>query len=229
MLRSSEDVEKLRQLTQHSLALARQYEIDTGILQDLVGRLLDEVNRTQHTYSAISKQLHIVVEESFRRERRLLLDVLADIKKHAHLMRASPPLEIQTTCYLLPYISPLLGLRFFERRVVTALNTTIRGDEATKHGLDAFFRGIGPNLRLEQILKIIKEELEREPQVALSALVGRYPLKYGTIDLLCYIFAAGLATRHRIIEQTIEVVLAEGPKRVARLPEIIYNRGPANG
>jgi hypothetical protein len=229
MLRSSEDVEKLRQLTEHSLALARQYTIDASILHGLVGRLLDEVNRTQHTYSAIAKQLHIVVEESFRRERRLLLDVLADIKKHAHLTRANPPLQIQTVCDLLPEINPLLGLRFFERRAVTTLNTTIRRDDATKHGLDAFFRGIGPDLRLEQILKIIREELERESQVALSALVDRHPLKYGTIDLLCYIFAAGQTARHRILDQTIEVVLADKPKRVARLPEIIYNRGPANG
>jgi hypothetical protein len=47
--------------------------------------------------------------------------------------------------------------------------------------------------------------------------------------LLCYIFAAGQTARHRILDQTIEVVLADKPKRVARLPEIIYNRGPANG
>ena len=99
-----------------------------------------------------------------------------------------------------------------------------------KRGLDAFFRGIGPDLRLEQLLKIIREELEREPHLTLSALLDRYPLKYGTIDLLCYIFAAGRNERHRFLEQTIEVGLSAEPKRVARLPEIIFNRGgPNNG
>jgi len=230
MLRSSEEVEKLRQLTHHSLSLARQYDIDGGILQGLVGRLLDEVNRAQHTYSAIAKQLHIVVEESFRRDRKLLLDIVTEIKKHAHLTRSNPPLEIETKCYLLPDINPLLGLKFFERRIVSALNTTIRLDDESKRGLDAFFRGIGPDLRLEQLLKIIREELEREPQLTLSALLDRYPLKYGTIDLLCYIFAAGRNERHRFLEQTIEVGLSAEPKRVARLPEIIFNReGPING
>jgi Protein of unknown function (DUF3375) len=228
MLRSSDDVEKLRHLTQHSLALARQYDIDTGILHGLVGRLLDEVNRTQHTYSAIAKQLHIVVEESFRRERRLLLEIVAEIKKHAHLTRADPPLQIETTCYLRPDINPLLGLKFFERRIIAALNTTIHGDDESKRGLDAFFSGIGPDLRLEQLLKIIREELEREPQVALSALVERHPLRYGTIDLLCYIFAAGQAERHHVMDEEIEVALSSEPKRVARLPEIIFHRGPAN-
>jgi len=227
MLRSSEEVEKLRQLAQHSLVLARQYDIDAGNLHGLVGRLLDEVNRAQHTYSAISKQLHIVVEESFRRDRKLLLDVVTDIKKYAHLTRASPPLQIETTCYLLPDINPLLGLKFFERRAVSVLNNTIRADDETKGGLDAFFRGIGPDLRLEQILQLIREELEREPQLTLSALLARQPLKHGTIDLLCYIFAAGRNERHRFLEQITEVTLGTEPKRVARLPEIIFTRGGA--
>src|SRR5205823_11305025 len=69
----------------------------------------------------------------------------------------------------------LLGLKFFERRVVSALNTTIRTDEENTRGLDAFFRGIGPDLRLEQILKIIQQELEREPQITMSALLDRHP------------------------------------------------------
>jgi hypothetical protein len=189
-----------------------------------VGRLLDEVNRTQHTYSAIAKQLHIVVEESFLRNRKLLLDVVSEIKKHAHLARSNPPFQIETTCHLLPDINPLLGLKFFERRAVTALNTTIRKDDVDKRGLDAFFRGIGPDLRMEQILKIIREELEHEPQLALSTLLDRQPLKYGTIDLLCYIFAAGRNERHHFLERKIEVSLNTDSKRVARLPEIIFNR-----
>ena len=45
MLRSSDDVERLRQLTQHSVTLAHQYDIDSTILNGLVGRLLDEVSR----------------------------------------------------------------------------------------------------------------------------------------------------------------------------------------
>lgn len=224
MLRSSEDVEKLRQLTQHSLSLARQYDIDATILQGLVGRLLDEVNRTQQTYSAISKQLHIVVEESFRRDRKLLFEVVTEIKKHAHLIRSRSDVEIETTCYLLPEINPLLGLKFFERRVPSPLNTTIRSSDESKRGLDAFFRGIGPDLRLEQIQKIINEELEHDFQLTLSALLERHPLKYGTIDLLCYIFAAGRNQRHRFLERIIEVQLDEERKRIARLPEIIFHR-----
>jgi len=188
---------------------------------------LSSIQKTDQ-YSAIAKQLHIVVEESFRRERRLLLEIVAEIKKHAHLARADPPIRIETTCYLLPDINPLLGLKFFERRVIAALNTTICADDESKRGLDAFFRGIGPDLRLEQLLKIIREELEHEPQVALSALVERHPLKYGTIDLLCYIFAAGQAERHHVRDHAIEVTLSSEPKRVARLPEIIFHRGPSN-
>src|SRR5258708_16467566 len=46
MLRSSEDVEKLRQLTQHSLALARHYAIDPPILQPLVAPLLANTHTT---------------------------------------------------------------------------------------------------------------------------------------------------------------------------------------
>ncbi len=226
-LRSSDDVEKLRQLTRHSVNLSRQYDIDSTILHGLVGRLLDEVNRTQHTYSAIAKQLHIVVEESFRRDRKLLLEVVTDIKKHAHLLRSHPPIEINTICYLSPDINPLLGLKFFEQRVAVPLNTNIREEEKTKQGLDAFFRGIGPDLRLEQIQRIIHEELDQDVQITLSALLERYPLKYGTIDLLCYIFAAGRSRNHRLLEKNIEVGLPD-TRRVARLPEIIFGRGESN-
>jgi hypothetical protein len=224
MLRSSDEVEKLRQLTQHSVNLAGQYDIDTGILHGLVGRLLDEVNRAQRSYSAIAKQLHIVVEESFRRDRKLLLEVVTEIKKNAHLMRARPPVEIETSCHLFPDINPLLGLKFFERRIIAPLNTNIRKDDESKQGLDAFFRGIGPDLRLEQIQMIINQELEHDFQLTLSALLERHPLKHGTIDLLCYIFAAGRNQNHRILERTIEVALSD-TKRVARLPEIVFARG----
>jgi hypothetical protein len=228
MLRSSDEVEKLRHLTQHSVALARNFQIDTGIIPGLVGRLLDEINRAQHTYSSIAKQLHIVVEESFRRDRRLLLDTVAAIKKQAHLLRAHPPTDVTMVCFLQPDINPLLGLKFFEKRLVTTLNTTIRGDDEKK-GLDAFFRGIGPDLRLEQIVKIIREELESQPQVSLSALVERHPLKYGTIDLLCYIFVGGQSERHLFRPIDIEVTLSQERKIVARLPEIIFSRGNKNG
>lgn len=224
MLRSSDDVERLRQLTQHSVTLAHQYDIDATILNGLVGRLLDEVNRAQRTYSTIAKQLHIVVEESFRRDRKLLLDVVTDIKKHAHLLRANPPQEIETICYLWPDINPLLGLKFFEQRLAAPLNTNIRDDASSKQGLDAFFRGIGPDLRLEQIQKTITNELSQDIQVTLSALLQRHPLKYGTIDLLCYIFAAGRSRNHRVLEHIIEVPLPD-TGQVARLPDIIFSRG----
>lgn len=227
LLRSSEEVEKLRHLTQHSVGLAKNFQIEPGILPGLVGRLLDEINRAQQTYSSIAKALHIVVEESFRRDRRLLLDTVADIKKHAHLLRAHPPEDISMTCFLLPDINPLLGLKFYERRLVTALNTTIRSGEE-KSGLDAFFRGIGPDLRLEQILKIIRTELETQPQVTLSSLLERHPLKYGTIDLLCYIFAGGQNERHHFLPNEIEVSLSPDSRRVARLPEIIFTRAKAH-
>jgi len=228
LLRSLDEVERLRHLTQHSVVLAKRFQIDAGILPGLVGRLLDEINRAQHTYSSIAKQLHIVVEESFRRDRRLLLDTIAEIKRHAHLQRANPPDEVTMTCFLQPDINPLLGLKFYERRIVTSLNTTIRTGEE-KSGLDAFFRGIGPDLRLEQIAKTIRAELETQPQITLSALLERYPLKYGTIDLLCYIFAGGQSERHRFLEENIEVSLLAAPKRVARLPEIIFTRGKQHG
>ena len=51
------------------------------------------------------------------------------------------------TCSLQPAINPLLGIKFFEKRVATLLNSTISAEEE-KSGLDAFFRGIGPDLRL---------------------------------------------------------------------------------
>jgi Protein of unknown function (DUF3375) len=228
MLRSSEEVDKLRQLTQHSVALARTFNIDTGILPGLVGRILDEINRAQHTYSSIAKQLHIVVEESFRRDRRLLLDTIADIKKHAHLLRGCPPEEVTMTCALQPAINPLLGLRFFEKRVPALLNTTINAEEE-KTGLDAFFRGIGPDLRLEQILALIREELATQPQITLSSLLQRHALRHGTIDLLCYMFAGGQSERHRFLATDIEVSLDSDFRRVARLPEIIFTRGLKDG
>jgi hypothetical protein len=106
---------------------------------------------------------------------------------------------------------------------VTALTTTIRTGEE-KGGLDAFFRGIGPDLRLEQIVKLIRTELETQPQVTLSSLLDRHPLKYGTIDLLCYIFIGGQSERHRFLPTEIEVSLSADTRRVARLPEIIFTR-----
>jgi hypothetical protein len=127
------------------------------------------------------------------------------------------------TCSLQPDISPLLGLKFFEKRVAMLLNTTISAEEE-KSGLDAFFRGIGPDLRLEQILALIREELGMQPQVTLSSLLERHALKHGTIDLLCYIFAGGQSERHRFLPGDIEVSLGLDPKRVARLPEIIFTR-----
>ncbi len=227
MLRSSEDVDRLRHLTQHSVSLAKTFDIDAGILPGLVGRLLDEINRAQHTYSSIAKQLHIVVEESFRRDRRLLLDTIADIKKCAHLLRSRHPQGIQMPCFLQPDINPLLGLKFFERRAATSLNTTIKTEDE-KGGLDSFFRGIGPDLRLEQILKLLNEELATKPQVTLSALLERHPLKHGTVDLLCYIFAAGQNDRHRFLPDHIDVRLSADSNRIARLPQIIFRRGGAN-
>ncbi len=162
MLRSSEDVDNLRLLIEHSQKLAREYQIDTGLLDGLIGRLLAEVNRAQHTYSAIARQLHVVVEESFQRDRRMLLDVVTDIKKHAHIARATPP-ETSIECHLNPSVNPIMGLRWFEKKTTGALNTQINKDDDNPD-LSGFFKGIGHDLRMETIIAMIDAELELQPR-----------------------------------------------------------------
>lgn len=222
MLRSSEDVENLRALIEHSLKLARDFQIDTTFLDGLISRLLAEINRAQRTYSAISRQLHVVVEESFRRDRKLLLDVVAEIKKQAHIARETPP-DAGIECRLFPAVNPIMGLRWYEAKASGTLNTKIDklDDQAD---LSDFFKGIGHDLRMEAVLKMIDEELEHHPQVSLSAILSKHELKHGAIDLLCFLFAAGRSERHQMLDQRIEVVLSTDPLKVTRIPEIIYHR-----
>ncbi len=223
MLRSSEDLELLRLLTEDCVKLATQYDIEPSVLNGLVGRLLEERNRTHSTLSTITKQLHVVVEESFRRDRRLLLDLVSEIKKRAHFLRSSPPEHIETVCHLSPSVNPLLGMKFFEKTQVPVLNTTLRKTDE-KAAMDRFFKGIGPQLRLQEILSIINLALNKQPQVMLSRLVEDHPLKAGAIDLLCYVFAAGRSREHQILDIKVEVSISEQPRRIVRLPEIIYRR-----
>jgi hypothetical protein len=222
MLRSSEDVDNLRLLIEHSQKLAHEYRIDTGLLTGLIGRLLEEQNRAQQTYTAIARQLHVVVEESFQRDRRLLLDVVTEIKKHAHIARVAPP-DTGIQCHLNPMVNPIMGLRWYEKKTTGALNTHINKDDENPD-LSDFFRGIGHDLRMEAVREMIDAELKEQPQVSLSAILGKHELKHGAIDLLCFLYVAGRSERHQTLDQRIEVTLSTDPHRVARIPEIIYHR-----
>ena len=223
MLRSSEDMDNLRRLVEHSQKLAREYQVDPGLLDGLIGRLLGEMTRAQHTYSAIAKQLHVVVEESFRQDRRLLLDVVTEIKKHAHLARATPP-DAGIECCLNPRVNPIMGLRWYEKKATGPLNNTILAD-GDLPDLSGFFRGIGHDLRMREIQGMIDAELANNQQASLSAILEKNEIKHGPIDLICFIFAAGRSSRHQLLDQRIEFELSREPHRVARLPEIIYHKG----
>jgi uncharacterized protein DUF3375 len=223
MLRSSEDMDNLRKLIEHSQELAREYQVEPGFLDGLIGRLLTEVNRAQHTYSAIAKQLHVVVEESFRQDRRLLVEVVTEIKKHAHIAREAPP-EMGMDCYLNPKVNPVMGLNWYERRTAGPLNNTMLGDGEAPD-LAGFFRGIGHDLRMREIQAMVDAELETSSQASLSAILEKNELKHGAIDLLCFLFLAGRHSRHQLLEQQIKFELSHEPHRVARLPEIIYHKG----
>ncbi|HEY9154030.1 MAG TPA: DUF3375 family protein, partial [Opitutaceae bacterium] len=224
LLRSAQSTEQLRARVEHVTALAHRYQIDAGALNGLLFKLHREVERVQTTYGRITRQLKSVVEESFRRDRRLALDAIAQIKRCSHQMRDNPPAHATMMVPMGIKVMPLMGVRFYERPRKTTFNLNLTADE-NGTSLSDFFSQIGPSLRLKKIKELIEEELGQTTQISLSEMLAKYPLKHGVVDLLCYLFVAGGASRHETLEQEIEVPITggEGP-RVARLPELIFRR-----
>jgi len=223
MLRSTDRAEELRRRVEHVAALAKRHQIDPVSLQGLLFKLHRELDRVQETYGRIAKQLHVVVEESFRRDRRLALDAVAQIKRLAHQVRDRPPANAGMTVMLNVKVVPFMGVRFHDRARRLILNNTIVDDVGL--GLDEFFSKVGPGLRLKEIRQLIQEELEAQPHITLSEMVGRHPLQQGIVDLLCYLFVAGGSARHEIVDRELDLEFEEdGLHRVACVPEIIYRR-----
>ena len=187
---------------------------------------LDAAERTQATVRQLSEQLRRFLDDQVWFENRRVIDILRSIEGHALSLRETRDLPVtmhldaSSPAVRLPLERPLYAP---VRKARISSDTVRDADEETDTA--ALFEQV--YVDPEPLRGGVRQALRNQPQVGLTDLVARYPLRQGMAELVTYLslrdeaFAVVFdeARREQITWHT-----AEGRERTATLPQVTYCR-----
>jgi hypothetical protein len=187
---------------------------------------LDAAERTQVTVRQLSEQLRRFLDDQVWFENRRVIDILRSIEAHALSLRetrdvpVTMPLDASSPAVRLPLERPLYAPA---RKARISSDAVRDADEETDTA--ALFEQV--YVDPEPLRGGVRQALRNQPQVGLTDLVARYPLRQGMAELVTYLslhdeaFAIVFdeARREQITWHT-----AEGRERTATLPQVTYCR-----
>ena len=217
--------EELSDLLDRVHALAEIAERDAR-LRHIHYDWLDAAERTQTTVRQLSEQLRRFLDDQVWFENRRVIDILHSIEGRALQLRetrnvsVSMELDASAPTARLPLERPLYSPVKKPRITSDAVRDA---DEETDPA--ALFEQV--YVDPEPLRGGVRQALRGQPQVGLTELVARYPLKQGAAELVTYLslqddaFAIAYDERHR---EQISWSAADGRERTATLPRVTYSR-----
>jgi Protein of unknown function (DUF3375) len=187
---------------------------------------LDAAERTQATVRQLSEQLRRFLDDQVWFENRRVIDILRSIEGRALQLResrnvsAAMELDAPSPAVRLPLERPLYAPVKKARIISDAVRDA---DEETDPA--ALFEQV--YVDPEPLRGGVRQALRGQPQVGLTELVARYPLKQGVAELVTYLslqdetFAIVYDEQHR---ERITWSAADGQERAASLPRVTYSR-----
>jgi len=187
---------------------------------------LDAAERTQRTVRQLSEQLRRFLDDQVWFENRRVIDILRSIEGRALQLReaGNVPIAIEldapSPAIRLPMERPLYSP---VKKAHLSSDTVRDADEVTDPV--ALFEQV--YVDPEPLRGGVRQALRSQPQVGLSELVARYPLKQGVAELVTYLslqdeaFAIVYDDQHRDL---ITWSAADGRERAATLPRVTYAR-----
>jgi len=187
---------------------------------------LDAAERTQATVRQLSEQLRRFLDDQVWFENRRVIDILHSIEGHALDLR-----ESQNIAVTMELDAPSPAIRLPLERPLYAPVTKARITSDAVRDAD---EEVDPAALFEQVYVDpeplrggVRQALRAQPQVGLTELVARYPLKQGVAELVAYLslqdeaFAIVYDERRR---ERITWSAADGQERTATLPRVTYSR-----
>jgi Protein of unknown function (DUF3375) len=187
---------------------------------------LDAAERTQGTVRQLSEQLRRFLDDQVWFENRRVIDILRGIEGRALQLReagnvpVTMELDAPSPAIRLPMERPLYSP---VKKARLSSDTVRDADEVTDPA--ALFEQV--YVDPEPLRGGVRQALRSQPQVGLSELVARHPLKQGVAELVTYLslqdeaFAIVYDEQHRDL---ITWSAADGRERAATLPRVTYAR-----
>jgi hypothetical protein len=186
---------------------------------------IDAGERTQSTVRQLSEQLRRFLDDQVWVENRRVFDLLRNIEARALAVRDQAP----SVTMELDDLGPTISLPF-ERRLYAPQQPAALDSGGVEEG-DANFES---DALLDQtyvdrdtLAQTVRERLRSSPQVSLTEVVDAAPLGQGLAELIGYLALADPAFDVVFDDEdrtTVRWQPADGPARVADLPEVHYSR-----
>jgi hypothetical protein len=187
---------------------------------------LDAAERTQATVRQLSEQLRRFLDDRVWFENRRVIDILRNIEARALQLRETRNIPVTME---LAALSPAIRLPLERplyapvKKVRLSSDTVRDADEETDPA--ALFEQV--YVDPEPLRGGVRQALRSQPQVGLTEMVARHPLKQGVAELVTYLslkdeaFAIVYDEQHR---EQINWSDADGRGRSATLPRVTYAR-----
>jgi hypothetical protein len=187
---------------------------------------LDAAERTQATVRQLSEQLRRFLDDQVWFENRRVIDILRNIEARALQLRETRNIPVTLE---LAALSPAIRLPLERplyapvKKVRLSSDTVRDADEETDPA--ALFEQV--YVDPEPLRGGVRQALRSQPQVGLTEMVARHPLKQGVAELVTYLslkdeaFAIVYDEQHR---EQINWSDTDGRERSATLPRVTYAR-----
>jgi Protein of unknown function (DUF3375) len=187
---------------------------------------LDAAERTQATVRQLSEQLRRFLDDQVWFENRRVIDILRNIEARALQLRETRNIPVTME---LAALSPAIRLPLERplyapvKKVRLSSDSVRDADEETDPA--ALFEQV--YVDPEPLRGGVRQALRSQPQVGLTEMVARHPLKQGVAELVTYLslkdeaFAIVYDEQHR---EQINWSDADGRERSATLPRVTYAR-----
>lgn len=184
---------------------------------------------TQRTVARLSEQLRRYLDDQAWLENRRIMELVRMIEQHALSVRDAPQPELRMSMdeagprIDLPMERPLYSIPIkarIDQQVLEEGNDDVSADAL----FEQFY------VDRDALRTRLRQALQGRSQISLADLVARHPLELGLSELVAYLSIAIEDNHAAIDDEEYEIVRwtdRDGRERRARVPMVIFSRGPA--
>jgi hypothetical protein len=187
--------------------------------------LLNNAQKISKTTTRLVEQLRRFLDDKVWAEHKKILELTKSIQKEA--------ISIKNTLPKTRHFMSLVGMRVsvesvFEKKLYSPKTKStfnpILKEEEESVDLSAFYDIFYVDEELLQ--QHITHFLQLQPQVTLETVIEHFPVSKGVAELISYLSLANKEEQHRILEESIEVVIedSEGISKRVTMPKVVFVR-----
>ncbi len=220
--------EELQALLHAVLELPEIRELDSGpFLQSIKFYLMEAGEKVYRTNNLLVEQLRKFLDDQAHLENKRILEIIKTIERRAIAIKDQSPGErdFASVADPKPELDLVMTRGLFSppRGPLIEALEILEGEAEVD--VDALYQQTYVD---EQVLRAnIRLALQRRPQISLSQLAGRFPIRKGLAELVGYLRIASAESGALIDPVNVETIRfgnTEGRPRQVRLPQIIFTR-----